>query len=339
MSQKIQPKAKEEGPNIMQTLIKIFIEKYKEEFNKGLKKPTSYNNFNSDSNINKQLQNIFDSARNELKREIVERLLHFDFGPKITTANEYINEVVESLAQAGFDVVDVRAKISTKMLSGSAVGYLAVMLEVGMYWDPILDLPYVPGSSIKGIMRGNLLELCHRAAGSNGASKAERCTRAVLTLFGSGDRLLETNYLNLSSFKTASHVGVLGVFNVYPIALADGKLLDGDIVNSHYYRNNKVVRNEYEVIPNPVINLVVRSGVTFRFVIGVGDVPDASELASDIFGESIKGKVRDGVGLALLSLAYALGRGVGARTSKGYGIFDVDINGIAVHTRKGCRER
>ncbi|MGC9113317.1 type III-B CRISPR module RAMP protein Cmr6 [Acidilobus sp.] len=271
--------------------------------------------------------------KTRLKEEIIGHALTHDFKRNVDQANEYIDEVADALANAGLDVIDVKANVSTKLLSGFAAGFLAVMLEVGMNWDPILDLPYVPGSSIKGVMRSNLLDLCRSARASN-PGDVERCARAVLTIFGSGDKFMEGKYLKLTNFKTRSHIGAIDVFNAYPVKLANGRLLDGDIVNAHYYRNNQLVKNEYEVVPNPVAHLVVRRGVMFRFLVGVNDLDNASELAYDIFGEEAKGKVKDGVGLALLSLAYALGRGVGARTSKGYGIFDIDVNGVSVRRHK-----
>ncbi|MGC9113171.1 type III-B CRISPR module RAMP protein Cmr6 [Acidilobus sp.] len=308
--------------NLMLHLIKEYQTKYKDALNGRLRCGK------------KKRQGSLEDAITCIKSEILNEALQYDFGQNVKLADEYVNEVAEGLTQAGLDVIDVRAKLSTRLLSGAAADFLKVIFEVGMHWDQVLDLPYVPGSSIKGVMRSSLLDLCLERYHAQSDSLA-KCVNAVLSLFGSGEKFFEADFFKLKDFKVSPRVGSLVVSNAYPVALQDGRLLEGDIINPHYYRNNDVVKNEYLVMPNPVVHLAVRGGTTFRFVIGVEDLKNADELANVIFNRS----VRSSVELALLSLAYALGQGVGARTSKGYGVFNIEgVNDIVIRmTSLGSR--
>jgi Uncharacterized protein predicted to be involved in DNA repair (RAMP superfamily) len=101
-----------------------------------------------------------EDVRKEIKDEVIEMALRENFSDRVRLANAYMDEVVTAVKRLNIRGVDVRAVVSTKLLVGTASGFLKVITEVGMHWDPVLDLPYVPGSSIKGILRSNALELC-----------------------------------------------------------------------------------------------------------------------------------------------------------------------------------
>jgi CRISPR-associated protein Cmr6 len=259
--------------------------------------------------------------RKKIKDEVIGSALSFDFSSSAKLASDYMDEVAQAYKSLGLGVVDVKASLSTKLVSGLASGFLQVIMEVGMHWDPILDLPYVPGSSIKGVMRSNALELCKMA------TDKEKCLRGVLEIFGSGEAFNEAKSIyNLGQFKTTASVGRVVVSNAYPVELSDGKLFEGDIVNPHYYKNNRIVKNEYEVKPVPVTSIAVRRGVKFRFIIGVKPFREVSEISRILFNNELKTPSEP----ILFLLAYSLSKGIGARTSKGYGYMDIDVKDIKI---------
>jgi Uncharacterized protein predicted to be involved in DNA repair (RAMP superfamily) len=144
----------------------------------------------------------------------------------------------------------------------------------------------------------------------------------VLKLFGSGETFAEAEEVfGFKGFTTEAHVGKVVVTNAYPTELSEGKLFAGDIVNPHYYRDNKVVENEYEVEPRPVTSLVIRKGVRFRFVIGVKELEDAKKLSKLLFNHDLKKPSE----LVLLLLTYSFSKGIGAKSSRGYGYMDVEV--------------
>lgn len=256
-----------------------------------------------------------EDVRKEIKDEVIEMALRENFSDRVRLANAYMDEVVTAVKRLNIRGVDVRAVVSTKLLVGTASGFLKVITEVGMHWDPVLDLPYVPGSSIKGILRSNALELCKE-------KKSEECVKYVLKLFGSGETFAEAEEVfGFKGFTTEAHVGKVVVTNAYPTELSEGKLFAGDIVNPHYYRDNKVVENEYEVEPRPVRSLVIRKGVRFRFVIGVKELEDAKKLSKLLFNHDLKKPSE----LVLLLLTYSFSKGIGAKSSRGYGYMDVEV--------------
>jgi len=143
-------------------------------------------------------------------------------------------EIKVALLSLGYRVVDVTGRVNYKAISGLSEGLFHLIFEVGINYDEILDVPYIPGSTIKGVLRSNLYEL----TGDEGNE-----------IFGDKER-----------------EGSVIVSDAYPIG---EKLFVGDIVNPHYYQGGKPVRTEYDVNPVPVLHLAIRENVKFRFLIGV----------------------------------------------------------------------
>mgnify|MGYP001772884827 CR=1 FL=1 len=248
-----------------------------------------------------------------VKREVMETALKYDFTSKVSLANAYMDEVVTALKSMGLSGVDVRGEVSTKLLSGPASGFLKLVYEVGMHWDPVMDLPFIPGSSIKGVMRSNALELCE-----DKGQGVKDCVKVVLDVFGAGEGP------GPEGVNVEAKAGEIIVTNAYPVELSDNMLFTGDIVNPHYYKDGKPVTDEYDVEPVPITSLAIRKGVKFRFVVGVRKVKGLKEVAKALFGYELDKPSE----FIFLLLTYSLSRGVGARTSRGYGVMDVPVSTI-----------
>jgi CRISPR-associated protein Cmr6 len=247
----------------------------------------------------------------------------------------YYELLLDGLDRLGYCVVDVTARTRSKLLIGASGGLLSTIFEVGLAWDYILDLPYIPASSIKGLMRSWLL---HRVLGeSSDREKGARreCVERVLALtgigrepFSRGERTwaLERLGMEVDPRATEASAGLVFVADAYPVGRGSGRtgcgLLDFDVVTPHYYRGGEPVRDEFEAQPVPVPHLVVAEGVPFRFVAAV-DLMDSELLRGLAECIGLRGNVEPCNVLSYILLS-ALSEGVGARTGKGYGLFDVE---------------
>ncbi|BCU67984.1 hypothetical protein HS7_14210 [Sulfolobales archaeon HS-7] len=261
-----------------------------------------------------------EDMRKEIKETVVNEGLDFDFQNNVELARSYLDEVVTAFKGLKLSGCDVIAVLTSRLLTGSASGFLQLVTEVGMHWDSVLDLPFVPGSSLKGVMRSYALELCRKV------NERKRCVESVLKVFGSGDVIdkEDLEYLKVEDLKSQSKVGEIVVSNAYPVELSEGELFEGDIVNPHYYSNGRVVKSEWQVVPNPITSLSVKRGVKFRFIIGMKPTEEAKWYSKTVFNYDLKKPAE----LAFLLLTYSLSRGIGSRTSKGYGRADIEVSRV-----------
>ena len=221
----------------------------------------------------------------------------------LTASSKRLEEVAEGLSGAGYYVLSADFVTEGRLLVGMSEGLLKQALEVGAVFDPVLALPYIPGSSIKGLMRSYLI---------NELKNNEGCLRKVGELFGNepGSRI---------AWK-----GRVFVADAYPVGLRGDYMLLPDIITPHYYKRGKPVETELDAEPVPVPHLSVAEGVVFRFVIGLEE--GAQELITEI-GECLEKAlgtetkisgtwVTSLLGILAAALAIA---GIGGRTTKGYG--------------------
>ena len=146
--------------------------------------------------------------------------------------NNYLNEVVDGYNQAGYQLLlDVKLKLKSRLLIGANEPYLKGLFDVGLSWDPLLNLPYIPASSIKGVFSSSAADLKYPKEAFGGE-------------------------------KAASE---LIFVDSYPVD-CDEKLLDIDIITPHYIEVEGSIK-ETEAKPRPILFLVVARGVVFRFII------------------------------------------------------------------------
>lgn len=142
-------------------------------------------------------------------------------------------------------------------------------LEIGVAWHPLLNVPYVPVSSLKGALRAY--------------ATGKICGMEPHEAFG-----------------TVGHEGEIVVFDAYPVEWQ--KPLEPDVVTPHYKEVSGKI-DETSASPTPLVYPVVPAGTKFALLIG--SRRDISSCATELlnFVES------------------ALRRGLGAKTSVGYGVF------------------
>ena len=260
---------------------------------------------------------------NEEKLRLVEDLAK-DFTPKdLNYIQDLIDRWADALVSNGYSVkvCDIETVSRTVISTGDVFG--RVPFEVGLSFAPILNVPFIPSSTLKGAFRHSL------------------------------EMLLESNRQpeNIAKviFGSQNAVGVVGVTDAYPISLnSSGRLFEPDVVTPHY----PGVRDEFEVSPNPIIFPTIATGVKFRFFIffnrevysginrRITPVKDG-DLGSTPVEDVLSYAIHYGSDLAKVLLSrkveiassmipwvdravlYAFARGVGAKTSLGYSRFNV----------------
>ena len=130
-----------------------------------------------------------DDALKEAKRGFLEALMNShvvsvdNVCKSLNTVNSiYYGPLVEGLRSLGYCVVDIEASLSehSKLLVGASGGMLHAMFEVGLSWDYILDLPFIPASSVKGAIRSWLIARILEVKSDAGERRS--CLESILAL-------------------------------------------------------------------------------------------------------------------------------------------------------------
>jgi len=275
------------------------------------------------------LQNIVSG----FKQRVLERLLGEDAGLSgIVRGNirrvveAYYGPLLEGLERLGLSYVDAKYRLDSKLLVGASSGIFAAVFEVGLSWDMLFDLPYIPGSSLKGLLRGWALARC---AEQSSQKDRRRCAELVFLLFGASRGQLagrsEENWFRsvFGAVPVAAEAwaGLVALYDAYPVASGSGSLasglLEADVVTPHYYRGGNPVSDELGATPVPVPHVVVAPGTVFRIVASL-EGTEAEEAAKELAGLTLRHS-GDGVSGLARMLDEALRWGIGARTGRGYG--------------------
>lgn len=165
---------------------------------------------------------------------------------RLKEANDYLSEIKQEYSRIYGACVSVDAKLEYRGLFGAGSSFGRAAFEIGLAFDTVLNLPFLPGSSVKGAVRAAYRE--------KHVEKMEEDDG-----FGNPDHRSEVIFAD-----------------AYPISCADYKyFLYPDIINPHYADDNM---DETEVKPNPIIHLTVSPGSIFRFIIAFRNKEQAPEV-------------------------------------------------------------
>ena len=246
------------------------------------------------------------------ERELLERLCKMSSG-SLQHVRERLDQVKEALLRSGYRVKLCRVQTESRAVVGTASAFGKVLFEVGLSFDPILNVPYIPASTLKGAFRHALEELA-------GPGEAVR-------VFGGEAKRGQ---------QTIREAGLVGVTDAYPVS-PDRRLLDPDVLTPHYSRGGEAVEMEIDVEPVPVVFAAIAPGVEFEFYIyynkalwrllGGRSLTSSGQLSrgADIHeGDlasalgAVSGSAAELLPLVDYAVIYALTRGIGAKTSVGY---------------------
>jgi len=245
--------------NVASALIRAFVECY-ESYKE--KKVGYVSEFSRQATI---------CLHNTLRCEKIKELLQ--------RAENYINGLYEEVARA-FDAVfmiDIVAKTRLTIHTENPL----LPLEISIAWDPYTNLPSVPSSSLKGVVR-SWIEL-YVGKSIDGISLDD--------IFGSSEK----------------HVSLVVFSDAYPVS-CQGYLIEPDVTTPHYSTVKPAI-SEPEVLPTPIVFPTIAPNTTLRFIMAFRY---KLEEGKELINAQIVGEVVD---YALK----ALGEGIGAKTNIGYG--------------------
>lgn len=162
-------------------------------------------------------------------------------------------------------------------------------LDISLAWDPVLNLPYIPASTVKGVVRAYL---------TMGSVTVEGLS--VDDLLGEAGKL--------------AHVGYTVFFDAYPVG-CEKTLVEPDVITPHYSEVEWRV-DETSAKPRPIVFPTIAPGTTIYFPVAIN-----VSLAKRLKGKSEAAKLAEGdaVSKILEHIQKALQIGIGAKTSIGYG--------------------
>ena len=273
-----------------------------------------------------------------LKQTIIEKLISNDSIKYIICENikkidyYYYKILINTLKSLDFGFIDALYRTNSKLLIGASSSIFEVIFEVGLAWDMLFDVPYIPGSSLKGAVRSWVLRRCSEL---NSVNERRRCGELAFRLFGasSGYLVSKDNKDEKEWFRevfgglpraSEAWAGLVSFYDAYPVSGGRGSLacglLEPDILTPHYYRGGNPVSDEFDVEPVPVPHLVIAPGTVFRVVVSLD--PGGEAVARSLAGLLRGGNVGDGLAALAWIITEALGEGIGARTGKGYGALE-----------------
>lgn len=221
--------------------------------------------------------------RHEIAQGVEEAYSPTRIANLLDSARKLVDEAVMALEELGYEkVVDANYMTLTPLAIGLRNPYTEP-LEISISWDPYMNLPFIPGSSLKG------------AVASLAWARKSEWYRLLRGEGGEGE----------DRERFASPVIFL---DAYPKEVLGESLLRVDIINPHY-REVEGRISEPESSPTPLPFLVVPSKVAFRVVVCAARQRLLSRKRVPSL-EELKGLI-----------GQALSRGVGAKTSLGYGRF------------------
>ena len=167
--------------------------------------------------------------RNIRNNSLIEKLLE--------EARSWINDIFETTCKIFNIVFLVNIETKTKLTICTRNPYMP--LEVGVAWHPYFNLPYIPSTSLKGLMKSYFL-----------LNDIKICGLNTLDLFGSKE-----------------YKGILTFFDALPSSFKNS-LIDPDVLTPHYQEIGGKI-DEKSVKPRPLVYPVISSGVKFSTIIAV----------------------------------------------------------------------
>ncbi|RLE54977.1 MAG: type III-B CRISPR module RAMP protein Cmr6 [Thermoprotei archaeon] len=233
---------------------------------------------------------------NVLKRRLAEKLLKaYSSMQLFKIVNNYLDKVLQALKVLDCTVIDVKLEFKSRAIVGVGATFARSAFEIGLAFDPLLNVPYIPGSSIKGAIRHGWRVIA--------ADDLKRLEEVVFGPEPGHERSVATSVLFLDFY-------LVNTKNEY------GRVLLPDVVTPHYTEDEL---DESKVRPNPVVYVSLADGIVFRGFIAL--TPFLKLEVKRVTGKDYS--IQD-IAKEIIKALMLVGKlGLGARTSVGYGKFEV----------------
>jgi len=238
-------------------------------------------------------KDLFEAQRKEFIESVSEIISQKNLLQKIIeTVNNNMKIIKRSLARCGYTSIEIKARLITKGLFGTGFSFGKITWEVGLYLDSFLNIPYIPGSEIKGAIRN-----------SWNALYKEKTS-------------FKDNKLEDMIFGTPERAGAAIFFDAYPIDISESRenhLMIPDVTSPHYAGESEESIHEAKAMPTPIQFLVISPGTIFKFIMG---------MKKETFED--KKILREAIRRLGAATYLAFSHGIGAKTMVGYSIFKIE---------------
>ncbi|MEM3404142.1 MAG: type III-B CRISPR module RAMP protein Cmr6 [Nitrososphaeria archaeon] len=173
------------------------------------------------------------------KRSVLEMLTKYSKEVSLAKVNRHLDETKAAYSSLGFPILDLEARLTYRAVVGASSTFGQTAFEVGLSFDPLLNVPYIPGSSIKGAVKA-----------ASRLGKVIPDDKMLRELFGNG------------------LVGRLDFSDAYPVeGGVKGYILIPDVLTPHYSKGGEDVLEEDKIMPTPIPFLSIAPTTRFRFLI------------------------------------------------------------------------
>jgi CRISPR-associated protein Cmr6 len=250
--------------------------------------------------------------RTKTRFEIVPNYGHTNFGAIIKRQNTQVEVAFPNKNRRFSSSLQWRMVIG---LGGESV------YETGMTLHPVYGIPYIPSSSIKGILRSWIISQLF----DNSESKAISTSQVFCTLFGCPKDIKDGKIKLSSALNGSEFQGTLRFFDAFP---NQAPKLKTDIMNVHYKDWYKEVGYQAPTdtqSTNPIPFLTIDNDNNLAFAFNIA-ITENQQLRS--FNENIDSYIQETsltadsnlLDFANYWLKSALeNHGIGAKTAVGYG--------------------
>jgi CRISPR-associated protein Cmr6 len=241
-----------------------------------------------------------DEPYEDVKRKLLEYLVQ---NVKVNEqVKGYLNTVKEALLANGFELREVRIEALYPVMVGGSETFGKLAFEVGLMFDPIFNVPYIPGSTIKGAVKAALRELVSK---EKSKEEAEKLCKEI--------------------FGDEESASLVGFTDAYPIKVKEDEnnyLLYPDVMTQHYSEETK---DELDIKPNPIVYVTIAPGTEFKFYMFFKRSRTGKRITREIKNRIAENPqpTEELLGIVDKALLYALIKGIGAKTALGYSKFKV----------------
>lgn len=273
-------------------------------YNKFVPVNAEFQSCNSGGDHNKAVEHYCEMY----KRTVATRSL----GDMLRAKHTSLDGLCGSMSYA-YEIIKIRARLMTPMITGIGQSHPH---ETSMLFEHNLGVPYIPASSVKGVVRfAHLVDLVAAAGdlpdGAIAGDKLHEEMTDIPALFGEGG-------------DGEGMRGSVMFLDAYPETVPE---LFADIINPHYpdyYQdiNGKIAPAD-NMNPIPVKLLAVKPGTVFVFRALVRKrVSERAQRAFAQLAKCAKGKTIVEMAREAMEHAVVI-EGVGAKTATGYGRFAI----------------
>lgn len=189
-----------------------------------------------------------------------------------------IDKLERGYSRVGYRVARFDAKLLERALFGASQRFGKLLFEISLEFDPYLNVPIIPGSSIKGALRATY----------------EYVSGPTSAVFGEGGE--------------HARAGLLIFSDAYPVEPGrEGMVLFPDVLTPHYSKKEgEDILEEWEWEPRPIPYLSVAPGTTFGFVVASrrNEIPEEefTRVIKTAFSLGLGGKTCVGYGRLALKI-------------------------------------